>query len=87
MNMIFFKDPIYFRITPLSVYITNNTPLLDSFEVITFIFKNFDNNVIYIHDNLLEKRNGYPSRHPIREVRGKILLTSHHVSKKNINYL
>ena len=24
-NMIFFKDPIYFRITPLSVYITNNT--------------------------------------------------------------
>ena len=23
-NMIFFKDPIYFRITPLSVYITNN---------------------------------------------------------------
>ena len=24
-NMIFFKDPIYFRITPLRVYITNNT--------------------------------------------------------------
>ena len=23
-NMIFLKDPIYFRITPLSVYITNN---------------------------------------------------------------
>ena len=23
-NMIFFKDPIYFRITPLSVYTTNN---------------------------------------------------------------
>ena len=22
-NMIFFKDPLYFRITPLSVYITN----------------------------------------------------------------
>ena len=27
-NMIFFKDPIYFRITPLSVYITNSIPLV-----------------------------------------------------------
>ena len=25
----FFKDPIYFRITPLSVYITNINPVLE----------------------------------------------------------
>ena len=29
-NMIFFKDPIYFHITPLSVYITNNVMNLKS---------------------------------------------------------
>ena len=35
-TMIFFKDPIYFRITPLSVYITNNVS--EAWNYVSIIF-------------------------------------------------
>ena len=35
-NMTFFKDPIYFRITPLSVYITNTLHIQPKYKISTF---------------------------------------------------